>query len=156
MMRRIHILLLIVLCCSNGCNEQSGQSNGNIHKIQNPGMDIHQVKSIEIVSEGGELGYRSRLLISADSVNYSVQVAVDATKNTQHSMKNAPEDWEAIVKEIDLPDFEKAVDGASRQPVDGIDTRVSITTNTGTITRTNAYENKTWNYILGSAEKYDK
>lgn len=156
MMTRIHILLLIVLCCSNGCNEQSGQSKGNVHLVQNAGMDIHEIKSIEIVSAGGELGYTSRLFVSADSIYYSVQVAVDSTKNAAHSMKNTPEDWLAVVKGIDLPDFRKAVDGASRQPVDGIDTRISITTKAGNITRMNAEENKTWSYILEQVKKYYK
>lgn len=114
-----------------------------------------EIKSIAIVSAGGQLGYSSFFEITKDSIKFSSHLAVDTTRNIAFSKRINPQDWNDMIGGIDLEIFKNATNGHSVQPVDGIDTEIIVKTNDDEISRLNAYDNEVWRWIEEKRNKYD-
>ncbi|MNX44049.1 hypothetical protein D3C86_745280 [compost metagenome] len=59
-----------------------------------------------------------------------------------------PQDWEALITQINLGEFRSSEEGKSVQPVDGVDTQIIIVSDVDTISKMNAYNNKIWKSIV--------
>lgn len=113
-----------------------------------------KIKSIEINSAGGQLGYVSHFIISEDSVIF--QSDMTASENKKIESKKGITSGEAaeIFQNIDIEDFKNAVEGKSVQPVDGVDQTIILKLDGKDISKRNAHDNKTWNKILQLRSKY--
>lgn len=144
------LLLSFLLLISCGEKKQTATS-----PIENPESEQKEnIKSIEINSAGGQLGYVSHFIISKDSVIF--QSDMMAAPNKKIELKKAIEYAEAekIFKNIDIEDFKKAIENESRQPVDGVDQTIILKLDGKEISKRNADDNKTWLKILQVRSKY--
>ncbi|VEH21616.1 Uncharacterised protein [Chryseobacterium nakagawai] len=136
---------IITLVC---CKESNKKSEQNIT------VHTETIRSVKVVSAGGELGFSSSTLINKDSIYYNRTVAANEAENLSYSKKVKPEDWKKLVAAIDHKLFGSAKDGKSVQPVDGIDTKIIVTTSAGAISKMNAYDDPAWKNIRDLAEGY--
>lgn len=117
-------------------------------------VDILEIQSVKVVSAGGELGFSSSTVISKDSIHNSRTMAANEANNMEYRKKLKPEDWKNLVDNIDVKMFGAAKEGHSVQPVDGIDTKIIITTSAGDISKMNAHNDPEWEKILDIIEQY--
>ena len=110
----------------------------------NKGTPTATIQKIEVVTQGGQLGYYASCTITKDSVIHHSQMAVDTTQNTYTARTTNTAEWQLLEQSINLEEFKAAQNGESRMPVDGTDTEVAITTNNETISKTNAAGSATW------------
>ncbi|WP_160139983.1 hypothetical protein [Chryseobacterium sp. c4a] len=135
---KLMILSLLILI---SCKENKSKTDHNIME------HTETIQSVKMVSAGGELGFSSSTLIDKDSIHYSRTVAANEAENLTYSRKVKTEDWKNLVATTDQKLFRAAKEGKSVQPVDGIDTKIIITTSTGGISKMNAYDNPVWKNI---------
>jgi len=138
-MYKIVVLFLFLISCTNNKNRTVNQPT--ITK------DV-DIKSIEIISSGGQLGSHTRMLIDKDSTHYRLTVAANPADNSEYSKKTVPRDWEDLTAQINLVEFRSSEEGKSVQPVDGIDTQIIIVSDVDTISKMNAYNNRVWKSIV--------
>jgi len=138
-MYKLVILSLFLISCTNNKNRTVNQPT--ITK------DV-DIKSIEIISSGGQLGSHTRMLIDKDSTHYRLTVAANPADNSEYHKKTVPQDWEALITQINLGEFRSSEEGKSVQPVDGVDTQIIIVSDVDTISKMNAYNNKIWKSIV--------
>jgi hypothetical protein len=138
-MRPLFLLSLLIL----GCNSAAPPAKTN----SNPVAATPVVERIEVVRQGGHLGYHATCRITPDSVVHQLLVGTDSTKNTYFARATGEGEWKMLLQNMDLKAFGAAQNGESRMPVDGTDTEVSITSNGETISRTNAQSNDVWSRI---------
>lgn len=105
------------------------------------------IKSIEVVTQGGQMGYYASCKITKDSVVHTSGRAMDSTRNTAGARATSPSEWQLLTESINLTEFKEAKDGESFLPVDGTDTKVILTTELGEISKTNAAGNAIWTGI---------
>lgn len=139
--------LLLINCGEKNLTATSPKENPESVQKEN-------IKSIEIKSAGGQLGYVSHFILSNDSVVF--QSDMTAVKNKKTESKNKTEDSESekIFQNIDIEDFKKAVENESKLPVDGVNQTIILKTGEVEISKMNAFDNKTWNKILELQSKY--
>lgn len=139
------LLILIFIGCKENKNSKDHDVNTNSELIQ----------SVEVVSAGGELGFSSKTSIDKDSIHYDRTVAANPSDSLSYNRKMKSEDWKNLEDRIDLKMFGATKEGPSVQPVDGIDTRIIITTSAGEISKMNAQNNPQWKNILGIIDQYN-
>ena len=148
-MNKLFLLSFLLLI---NCGEKKPTANSPKEKFEN--LQKENIKSIEIKSAGGQLGYVSHFILSKDSVVF--QSDMTAVKNKKTESKNKIEDSESekIFQNIDIEDFKKAVENESKLPVDRVDQTIILKTGEDEISKMNAFDNKTWNKILELQSKH--
>lgn len=112
------------------------------------------IRSVNVSSAGGQLGFGSFLHITPDSVYYLRHVNMAPEQNDSFSRANTPESWQALVNDLNLDSLRNAKDGPSVQPVDGIDTQITVYTDRDSVTKTNAHESPEWMQLKIKTEIY--
>ena len=112
------------------------------------------IKSIEINSAGGQLGYVSHFIISKDSVIFQSDMTASENKKIESKKAIATAESEIMFNNIDIDDFKKAIEKESKQPVDGVDQTIILNLDGKEISKMNAHDNKTWLEILQLQSKY--
>ena len=112
------------------------------------------IKSIEINSAGGQLGYVSHFIISKDSVIFQSDMTASENKKIELRKPIENTDAEKVFSDINIDDFENALEGKSVQPVDGVDNTIILRTDEKEISKRNAHDNKTWMKIMQLKSKY--
>ena len=117
-------LLTVLLLIFFSCKEKKTSKDTAISS--------EKIESINITSEGGNLGYFRNIRVNKDSVS-SIQRQAD-TDILNKSRKRAitPTEWNKLISEIDLSLVSKIKNGPSYQPFDGIDDIWEIKTSTRT------------------------
>lgn len=123
---------------------------------QNTAVHTEQVQSVKMTSAGGQLGFSSTTLIDKDSIHYNRKMAANEANNLSYSRKIKPEDWKNLIDAIDQKMFGAAKEGHGVQPIDGIDTRIIVTTTAGDISKMNAYDDPAWKSIRDIVDKYNE
>lgn len=115
------------------------------------GKEIKQhtdkIKSISISTNGGDMGFSQTLKITADSLYFDFNLAVNAAKKRKQRKSNTFFKLEDIIGATQLINFSKTINGASRQPVDGTDTEIIIITEHHKYSVINGEEDNNWNRI---------
>lgn len=145
-------LLLLSFFLLINCDEKKQTANSpkeNPERVQ-----TDNIKSIEINSAGGQLGYVSHFKISKDSIIFQSDLTAIANKKTESKKGIENAESEKIFKNIDIEYFKKAVENQSQLPVDGVDQTIILKTGEDEISKMNAFDNKTWNKILELQSKY--
>ncbi len=135
----LFILALIFTCCTD--EKSKGRNQPTV-------MKETELKSVEVISTGGELGFYAHLSIDTDSTHYKQTVAANPADNSEYHKQTDLQDWKNLATKVDLTTFKAAKEGKSVQPVDGIDTKVVIVSNTDTISKMNAYNNSVWRDVV--------
>lgn len=117
-------------------------------------QEPEKIRTITFNNAGGQLGFSSHLVFTPDSVFYLRHIHMTPESNDSFRRANTSEAWQALTGDLQLDSFRNAVDGPSVQPVDGIDTEISILTTRDTITKTNARESGEWMRLQVKAEAY--
>jgi len=138
-MYKLVILSLFLISCTETKNKTS-----NAPRV----MKDVVIKSIEVINTGGQLGFHSSMFIDKDSTHYRQTVAANLANNSEYHKRTVPQDWENLTAKINLAEFRSSKEGRSVQPVDGIDTKIIIVSNTDTISKMNAYNNRVWKSIV--------
>lgn len=145
-------LLLLSFLAFINCMEKKQTATSPLESTQNEQKE--KITAIEINSAGGQLGYVSHFVITKDSVLFQTDMTTSKNKKTESKKGIENNASEKFFTELDLKDFKSAVEGESRQPVDGVDQTITIKTDGQVLSKMNAYENKTWNKILELQSKY--
>ncbi len=119
----------------SSCHSQDKKSNTEI------------IKSISFSTVGGELGYNRTFKMTADSLYFYFNLAVDSTKKRNEKRVNNNYKLEDIIQAEQLISFSKIMNGQSRQPIDGTDTEIKIETSRNTYSVINGEDNETWEGI---------
>lgn len=135
----LFILALIFICCTD--EKSKGRNQLTV-------MKETELKSVEVISTGGELGFYAHLSIDKDSTHYKQTVATNPADNSEYHKQTDLQDWKNLTIKINLTTFKTAKEGKSVQPVDGIDTKVVIVSNTDTISKMNAFNNSVWKDVV--------
>lgn len=130
-------ILLILIVFSFSCFQKNKESNTNNNKI----------KSISILTYGGEMGYSQSLKLTKDSLHFSFNIAVDSTRKRNEKKLNKLYKLDDIVSLAEAMSFSKIVDGKSRLPVDGTDTKIIIETGEKEYSIINGDNNEIWRRI---------
>ena len=144
------ILLPFLLLIS--CGEKN--STATSPKEQSENVEKENIKSIEIKSAGGQLGYVSHFIISKDSAIFQSDMTASENKKIESKKAIATAESEKIFNNIDIEDFKKAIEKESKQPVDGVDQTIILNLDGKEISKMNAHDNKTWLEILQLQSKY--
>ncbi|SDJ11758.1 hypothetical protein [Chryseobacterium jejuense] len=144
----MNMLIILLVFILTGCKEDKSTSQ------QNMMVPATTIQAVKVVSAGGELGFSSSTVIDKDSIHYSRTMAANEANNMEYNRKLKPEDWKNLVDKIDLKMFGAAKEGHSVQPVDGIDTKIIVTTSAGDISKMNAHNDPEWKKILDDMEQY--
>ncbi|MGE8556622.1 MAG: hypothetical protein ACN6OB_22095 [Chryseobacterium jejuense] len=144
----MNMLMILSIFTFIGCKEDKSTSQQN--------MIVHAttIQSVKVVSAGGGLGFSSSTVIDKDSIHYSRTMAANEANNMKYNRKLKSEDWKNLVDKIDLKMFGAAKEGHNVQPVDGIDTKIILTTSAGDISKMNAHNDPGWKKILDDVEQY--
>lgn len=144
----MNMLIILPVFILIGCkeNKRTSQQNMMVH--------TETIQAVKVFSAGGELGFSSNTVINKDSIHYTRTMAANEANNRSYSRKVKPEDWKNLVDKIDLKMFGGVKEGYSVQPVDGIDTKIIITTSAGEISKMNAHNDPEWRKILDDVEEY--
>lgn len=119
-----------------GCSQKTEEHK--ISKKENP------TKSISIKNFGGHLGSSTSLKITKDSLYYSFNLEVGSVESKHIVKPNTSYKLEDIINPDQIINFSKLTDGKSRQPVDGIDTEITIETDKNKSSVMNAWDNEIW------------
>lgn len=129
----IIIIILSLLSCQN--NAQT--------KVETK----PEITEVSISIFGGRSTIQSRTyVITKDSVFYDL-IAHDSIKNVKKSFANKAQDWEALLKSIDVEKFKNTKNGHSYQETDGSDTQITITTTKEKISKLNVEKEESWSSI---------
>ena len=142
------VSFLLLLNCGEK-NSTTTSQRGKPEKVQK-----ENIKSIEINSAGGQLGYVSHFIISKDSVIFESDMTASENKKIESKKAIATAESEKIFNNIDIEDFKKAIEKESKQPVDGVDQTIILNLDGKEISKMNAHDNKTWLEILQLRSKY--
>ena len=142
----LSILLLI------SCTEKKQSRTSPKKNIESEQKET--ILSIEINSAGGQLGYVSTFRMTRDSIIFSSDMTAAPNKKTELRKPLKKGEAEKIFEDFDLNDFNRAVEGQSKQPFDGLDDVITIQTQKKEYAKRNAYDNKTWMKILQLESKY--
>ncbi|KEY20175.1 hypothetical protein [Kaistella antarctica] len=145
-------LLLVSFLLLNSCGEKN--STATSPKENPESVQKENIKSIEINSAGGQLGYVSHFIISKDSVIFQSDMMASENKKIESKKAIPNAESEKIFNYIDIENFKKAIEKESKQPVDGVDQTIILNLDGKDISKRNAYDNKTWNKILQLQSKY--
>ena len=148
-MNKLFLLSFLLLI---NCGEKKPTATSPKEKPES--LQKENIKSIEINSAGGQLGYVSHFKISKDSIIFQSDMTAIANKKTESKKGIENAESEKIFKNIDIEDFKKAIETESKLPVDGVDQTIILKTGEDEISKMNAYDNKTWNKILELQSKY--
>ena len=74
-------------------------------------------------------------------------IAHDSAQNVKKSYPNKAQNWEALLKSIDIEKFKNAKNGHSYQETDGNDTQITITTTKEKISKLNVEKEESCNNI---------
>ncbi|WP_312743350.1 hypothetical protein [Sphingobacterium multivorum] len=116
----------------------------------------NEITAVSISMVGGftvtpSKGYTMK--ITRDSI-YCLFSAIDTAQTTLKSYVNTEDKWNLLLDKIDLEKFIAAKEEESRQPYDGIDIKISITTKKGQYVKLNADDNPSWNRVYKQLEEY--
>ena len=139
--------LLLINCGEKKLTEPSPQEKSE-------SVEKETIKSIEINSAGGQLGYVSHFIISKDSVIFQSDMTASENKKIESKKAIVSSEVEKIFNNIDIEDFKKAIEKESKQPVDGVDQTIILNLDGKEISKMNAHDNKTWLEILQLQSKY--
>ncbi|OCA79011.1 hypothetical protein BBH99_20020 [Chryseobacterium contaminans] len=142
------MVLFVFICISCKQDKRNTEKNNMV--------GIPEIQAVKVVSAGGGLGFSSRTVINKDSIHYSRTMAANEANNMEYSKKLKPENWKNLVDKIDVKMFGAAKEGHSVQPVDGIDTKIIITTSAGDISKMNAYNDSAWKSIRDIIDQYNE
>lgn len=145
------ILLLSVLLLIS-CTEKKQSTTSPKENIESEQKET--IKSIEINNAGGQLGYVSTFRMTGDSIIFNSDMTAAPNKKTALRKPLKKGEAEKIFEDLDLKDFNRAVEGQSKQPFDGIDNVITIQTQKKEHSKRNAPDNKTWMKILELKSKY--
>ena len=145
------ILLLSILLLIN-CSEKKQSRTSPEENIESEQKET--ILSIEINSAGGELGYVSTFKMTRDSIIFNSDMTAAPNKKTELRKPLKKGEAEKIFEDLDVKDFNHAVEGQSKQPFDGIDEDIIVKTAEQDYSKCNAYDNKTWMKILKLRSKY--
>lgn len=134
------------------CGEKKLTEPSPQEKSEN--VQKEHIKSIEINSAGGQLGYVSHFIISKDSVIFQSDMTASENKKIESKKAIVTSEVEKIFNNIDIEDFKKAIEKESKQPVDGVDQTIILNLDGKEISKMNAHDNKTWLEILQLRSKY--
>ncbi|MCS4301064.1 hypothetical protein [Chryseobacterium sp. BIGb0232] len=143
-------ILIIILLVFVSCKENKSKTDDNIM------VHTETIQSVKMISAGGGLGFSSSTLIDKDSIHYRRTVAANEAENLTYSRDVKPEDWKKLVATIDQKLFRAVKEGKSVQPVDGIDTKIIVTTSAGDISKMNAYDDPAWKSIRDIIDHYNE
>ncbi|NDV95837.1 hypothetical protein D0T84_13080 [Dysgonomonas sp. 521] len=90
--------------------------------------DIEEVQKIGYSLFGGWIGTGYNLVITPDSIHYFYEVMTTREAGKYEALTSA-EMWSALLKEVDLNEFEKIESTPSIQEVDGSDSEFFVETN---------------------------
>ncbi len=138
-MKLLYLLPFLLFSCNTAIPpaETAGKSTPALPAVQ----------LIEVITQGGQLGYHSTCKITKDSVTHQLLVGTDSTRNTYFARATGEGEWQMLLQNMDLKEFQAAQNGESRMPVDGTDTEVSITRDGERISKTNANNSAAWTRI---------
>ena len=142
----LSILLLI------SCTEKKQSTTSPKENIESEQKET--ILSIEINSAGGQLGYVSTFRMTRDSVIFNSDMTAAPNKKIEFRKSLKKGEAEKIFENFDLKHFNRAVEGQSKQPFDGIDEVITIQTEKKDYSKRNAYDNKTWMKIQRLKSKY--
>lgn len=142
----LSILLLI------SCTEKKQSTTSPKENIESEQKET--IQSIEINNAGGQLGYVSTFRMIRDSIIFNSDMTAAPNKKTALRKPLKKGEAEKIFEDLDLKDFNHAVEGQSKQPFDGIDNVITIQTQKKDYSKRNAPDNKTWMNILQLESKY--
>ncbi|UUV22311.1 hypothetical protein [Paenimyroides aestuarii] len=126
----IIIIILSLLSCQNNAQTKTEAKP--------------EIKAISISIFGGRSTIQSRTyVITKDSVLYDL-VTHHRAQNIKKSYPNKAQDWENLLKSIDLEKFKNAKNGSSYQETDGYDTEITITTTKEKIIKLNGEKSESW------------
>lgn len=145
------ILLLSILLLIS-CSEKKQSRTSPEENIESEQKET--IQSIEINSAGGQLGYVSTFRMTKDSIIFNSDMTAAPDKKTAFRNPLKKGESEKIFEDLDLKDFDRAVEGQSKQPFDGIDEVIIVQTEKKEYSKRNAYDNKTWMKILKLESKY--
>ena len=145
------ILFLSILLLIN-CSEKKQSTTSPKENIESEQKET--IQSIEINSAGGQLGYVSTFRMTRDSIIFNSDMTAAPNKKTAFRKPLKKGEAEKIFEDLDLKDFNRAVEGQSKQPFDGIDEDIIVKTAEQDYSKRNAYDNKTWMKILKLRSKY--
>ena len=145
------VLLVSFLLLIN-CGEKKPTATSP--KENSESVEKENIKSVEINSAGGQLGYVSHFIISKDSVIFQSDMTASENKKIESKKAIPTAESEKIFNNIDIEDFKKAIEKESKQPVDGVDQTIILNLDGKEISKMNAHDNKTWNKILQLQSKY--
>lgn len=142
----LSILLLI------SCSEKKQSRTSPKENIESEQKET--IQSIEINSAGGQLGYVSTFRMTRDSIIFNSDMTAAPNKKTELRKPLKKGEAEKIFEDLDLNDFNRADEGQSKQPFDGLDEVITIQTEKQEYSKRNAYDNKTWTKIQILQSKY--
>lgn len=142
----LSILLLI------SCTERKQSTTSPKENIESEQKET--IQSIEINNAGGQLGYVSTFRMIRDSIIFNSDMTAAPNKKTALRKPLKKGEAEKIFEDLELKDFNRAVEDQSKQPFDGLDEVITIQTEKKDYSKRNAYDNKTWMKIQRLKSKY--
>jgi len=139
-------LLLVQALLVQGCLYKSQQTTTDNTENEITAVSISTIGGFTAVPSNG---YTIR--ITRDSV-YCLFSAIDTAQSTLKSYSNTEEKWNLLLDKIELEKFADAKEGESRQPYDGIDIKISITTKKGRYVKLNADNSPSWDRLYRQLE----
>lgn len=110
-------------------------------------FEKEKIVEILVESSGGDIGISDQMYITKDSTFLVYSIAIDSTQDFNRAFKTDEKDWDFLMKNIDLKNFESAKDQPSRITFDGVDEIITIKTNKRKFTKMNAEKNATFDSI---------
>lgn len=89
--------------------------------FKNIAIPSEKIESINVTTEGGNLGYFRNIRVNKDSVSSIQRQADNDHLNKSHKRAITPSEWNKLISEIDLSSVSKIKNYPSYQPFDGID-----------------------------------
>lgn len=114
----------------------------------NPSHKMDKIKSISISTMGGQLGYYRTLRITPDTLYYEQGSHANPSHNKSIKKINTQYQLEEVIPANQLTNFSKIISGKSRQPVDGTDTIIVVSTDSTEMKITNAGNDELWQSVL--------
>lgn len=134
-----------------------GFERGSLIKEANEEEISNEIMQISVRTSGGEMGVSDSYIYTKDSIFHDFYLAADTSQNFKNGIANKNTTWQKLVSLVNVREFSKGISGTSNQPVDGTDTTILITTESGAKYKiTNGYENQNWKTIYTELNKQQK
>ncbi len=140
-------LLVVQLFLWQSCTHNSHRVTAENNKNEITAVSIYTVGGFTVTPSKGYT-----MKITRDSV-YCLFSAIDTAQSTIKSYGNTEDKWNSLLDKIDLEKFIDAKEEESRQPYDGIDIKISITTKKGQYVKLNADDNPSWSRVYRQLEE---